>query len=282
VLSPADFESAASAISPLRRRDGYVLYNTSGGGVRTVKMAVMHIIFTGFDAFDGSDVNPSQVAVERLDRGLLRDVGVPHDVFEVTHTLVTCCNEAWAKVQAEVRAVASKGEDFALILTGMAGNRDRICLERFALNVRAYRIDDNHGHRWQEEYIDSTAPDALRCQLPLFKIVEELEHNGVRADISNYAGTFVCNETYFRAMQKWQQLPNCKGIIFVHVPQPIDYVGTNPDKKVPENIDETGEMYDKAISEFRRAFAIIAKCVVQNAREGNVGSDGGSKLASKI
>jgi pyrrolidone-carboxylate peptidase len=146
----------------------------------------------------------------------------------------------------------------------MAGNRDRVCLERFALNARAYRIDDNKGHRWQEEYIDHKAPDALRCKLPLKQMVEELEANGISADISNYAGTFVCNETYFRAMQKWQQQPNCKGIIFVHVPQPIDYVGTNPDKKVPETVEETGEMYDKAVSEFARAFALIAKFIAEN------------------
>lgn len=250
-----------------------------GVAAGTVKMAEMHIILTGFDAFDGSDVNPSQVAVERVNSQLLRDLGIAEGVVAGTHTLVTCCNEAWAKVQAEVAAVAGK-QDFAIILTGMAGNRDRVCLERFALNARAYRIDDNRGHRWQDEFIDHKAPDAIRCALPLAKIVEELERNDIRADVSNYAGTFVCNETYFRAMQKWQNQPNCKGIIFVHVPQAIDYVGVNPDKKVPETVEETAEIFDKAIAEFARAFALIAKCIAENA-QGSIEKGTAGKLASK-
>jgi pyroglutamyl-peptidase len=225
----------------------------------------MRILITGFDAFDTADVNPSQQAVERVDAGLLRSAGVPESVIAKTHTLATCCNEAWFKVQAEVSALGGDGEDFAVVMTGFAGNRNKICLERFALNTRAYRIDDNQGHKWQDEHIDPDAPDAIRCKLPLFELMDSLNSDGFQADISNYAGTFVCNETYFRAMQKWQNQPNCKGIIFVHIPQPIDYTGTNPDQKVPETVEEIEEISEKAINEYARAFAHIAKFIVVKA-----------------
>lgn len=223
----------------------------------------MRILITGFDAFDSADVNPSQQAVERLDVRLLRDAGVEAGV----HVLRTCCNEAWLKVQAEVSAMAAGGEEFAVVLTGFAGNRDRICLERFALNTRAYRIDDNNGHKWQEEHIDENAPDALRCKLPLFELAESLNSSGFAADISNYAGTFVCNETYFRAMQKWHDKPECKGVLFVHIPHPIDYVGTNPDKKVPETTEELVDLSEKAIGEFAKAFAHIATYIAASSRK---------------
>jgi pyroglutamyl-peptidase len=224
----------------------------------------MRILITGFDAFDTTDVNPSQQAVERLNEGLLRSAGVAEAVIAKTHTLATCCNEAWCTVQAEVSALAAGGEEFAVLMTGFAGNRNKICLERFALNTRAYRIDDNQGHKWQEEYLDEKAPDAIRCKLPLFELMESLNGSGFQADISNYAGTFVCNETYFRTLQKWQDDPNCRGIIFIHVPDPIDYTGTNPDQKVPETSQEIEGIREKALDEYARAFAHIVKFITEN------------------
>jgi pyroglutamyl-peptidase len=226
----------------------------------------MRILMTGFDAFEKADVNPSQLAIERVDEALLRAAGVPDGVEVKTDVLATCCNEAWHKVEAQVRAVP-RGEDFAILLTGYAGNRNRVCLERFALNNRSYRIYDNKGHKWQEEYIDKDAPDALRSKLPLPDLVQELENQGIAADVSNYAGTFVCNETYFRAMQKYNENPRCKGVLFVHVPPPIDYAGVNPEGKAPENDEEGVKQTDQAISEFARAYAIIAGFVAARQKQ---------------
>lgn len=219
----------------------------------------MHFVITGFDAFESAEVNASQQAVERVDQGLLKRVGAP-DVGIVTHTLATCCNDAWDAMRAQVGRVSER-ENFAVVMAGLAGNRNRICLERFALNVRSYRIFDNRGHRWQEEYIDEKAPDALRCKLPLFDLAQHLNDNGLMSDISNYAGSFVCNETYFRTMQKWHDEPRCKGVIFVHFPNPVDYVGTNPDAKVPADLDEMAQITEKALDAYAVSIAEIVKFI---------------------
>lgn len=224
----------------------------------------MRILLTGFDAFDNADANPSQLAVERVSAELLESVDMPKGAEVKVDVLATCCNEAWHKLEAEVRALP-KGEQFAIVLSGYAGNRNRVCLERFALNTRAYRIYDNKGHKWQEDYIDPEAPDAIRAALPLRELIEELESKGIAADVSNYAGTFVCNETYFRAMQKYNRAKNCAGVLFVHVPPPIDYVGVNPDGKPPETDERGVELTDRAISEFARALAIICKFIAVRA-----------------
>lgn len=235
----------------------------------------MRVLITAFDAFDSADVNPSEQAVALLEKHLRGESAVstaeddgefklPDAVNVQTQVLVTCCNDAWQALDKAVSGLPSN-ESFAIVMAGVAGNRTRICLERFALNVRSYRVDDNHGHRWQEEYIDKNAPDALRARLPLFDLCDHLNRNGLMADISNYAGSFVCNETYFRAMQKWHGDSRCEGIIFIHVPHPIDYVGTNANAKVPETVEEAGTLTDCALEDYARALLEIVKFISMKA-----------------
>lgn len=220
----------------------------------------MHCVITGFDAFDTADVNPTQLAVELLDRDLLNQIGVPGTVGYVKHTLVTCCKEAWSVMDGLVESLPVD-EPFAIIMSGVAANRDRICLERFALNVRSYRVADNHGHQWQDEYIDEKAPDALRCNLPLFELKAHLNGQGLLSDISNYTGAFVCNETYFRCLQKWAKDPRCKGIIFIHFPNLLDYIGTNGEAKVPIEVSEFEGITQAALREYVRAIAEVVKFI---------------------
>jgi len=217
-------------------------------------------VITGFDAFDTADVNPTQRAVELLDRDLLDHLGVPGTVGYVKHTLATCCSEAWFAMDRLVKSLPAD-EPFAIVMTGVAANRSRICLERFALNVRSYRVSDNRGHQWQEEYIDEKAPDALRSNLPLFELRAHLNDLGLLSDISNYAGSFVCNETYFRCLQKWRNDPRCKGIIFLHFPNLLDYVGTNAEERVPIEANEFERITEAALSEYTRAIAEVVKFI---------------------
>jgi pyroglutamyl-peptidase len=174
----------------------------------------VHCIITGFDPFDGADSNPSQLAVESL----------PHVLSEsepaVTLSrvvLTTCCDEAWTLLQKETAQLGANTR-FFILLAGVAAAREAIYLERFALNVRQYRILDNRGHQWHDEYIEPKGPDALRTVAPLSEMVAKLREKGHLADISNYAGAFVCNETYYRAMYKWHPNPLCAGVLFAHLP----------------------------------------------------------------
>lgn len=236
-------------------------------------MQILRVLLTAFDAFDSADVNPSEQAVQLLQQRLGETPVPPSDDGEFrlpdavniqTEVLVTCCDDAWQKLDRAAQAIP-QDESFAIVMAGLAGNRTRICLERFALNVRSYRVDDNNGHRWQEEYIDKNAPDALRCRLPLFDLCDHLNRNGLMADISNYAGSFVCNETYFRAMQKWGSSSRCQGIIFIHVPNPIDYVGTNPDAEVPQTVERAQAISERAIMEYARSLMEVVKFISMKA-----------------
>src|SRR6185437_13907755 len=108
--------------------------------------AKMRFILTGFDPFDGAEMNPSQLAIERI-----REV-TSHDSQPIAAekvVLSTCCDEAWSLLQKEVAQIP-QGERFAIVMAGLAQTREAISLERFGLNVRTYRVADNRGHRYDE------------------------------------------------------------------------------------------------------------------------------------
>jgi pyroglutamyl-peptidase len=203
-------------------------------------------IITGFDAFGGAEYNPSQLAVELLP-DILPDSTPPIALTKAV--LTTCCDEAWTLLQKEFAQVG-EDERFLILLSGVAEARDTICLERFALNVRQYRLLDNRGHQWHEEHIDQQGPDAIRTALPLKELVADLHDKGYRVEISNYAGSFVCNETYYRAMRKWQKDKRCAGVLFVHLPSPARYGAA-------AQIEDDGEV----IHTFRKFLEDIIRCV---------------------
>lgn len=179
----------------------------------------MKFIVTGFNAFGEIAQNPSEQTIHRLpDFVKVDETTEPASVAKLT--LTTCCSDSWIELKRAVEGIKeqSPAEKFGVVMVGVAGGRDKICLERFALNVRQYRIPDNNQHAPDDEHIEPSAPDAIRTALPVKSMVEELNNAGYACDVSNHAGTYVCNEIYFKALNAYSNDPNCIGVLFVHVP----------------------------------------------------------------
>ncbi|HEY9713475.1 MAG TPA: hypothetical protein V6C72_08385, partial [Chroococcales cyanobacterium] len=114
-----------------------------------------------------------------------------------------------------------------LLALGLAGERPRITLERFALNIRDYFGNkDNLGHSWRGQYIELGGPEALRTNVPLLELEEHLTELGFLVGVSNYAGSFVCNEVYYRAMAYQQSHARLKYVLFMHLPEPENLAKT--------------------------------------------------------
>lgn len=200
------------------------------------------VIATGFDPFHTHRSNPSQLGVEQLPASVKIDEANTADVAKLV--LPTCCEGAWDLLRPAVDAVA--GEPFFVLLCGLADSRDRICLERFALNVRSYRVPDNAGHTHNDEYLEA-GPDAIRTRVALVELDAYLRKKRIPSDISNHAGAYICNETYFRSLNRWQANKNCRGILFVHVPPFRKYYKTL-DKEMPDR-ETAARAYAKVFCE---------------------------------
>lgn len=167
------------------------------------------VLVTGFDPFGGSAVNPSWDAVHALHGRVIsghRVVGgeIP-TIFGVSlHRLA---------------ALMEEHQPALVICTGQAGGRGHVSLERVAINVNDARIADNAGSKPIDVPIVPDGPAAYFTSLPIKAMLQALLDAGVRAEVSQTAGTFVCNQTFYGLMHLLAQ-PQWSGTRggLIHVP----------------------------------------------------------------
>ena len=168
------------------------------------------VLVTGFDPFDGAAVNPSWQAVRALD-GLLV---AGHQV--VARQLPTAFGAALAELQRQI----DEHRPALVLATGQAGGRAAISLERVAINVDDARIPDNAGAQPVDTPVVAGGPAAYFTRLPIKAMLRALQAAGLRAEVSQTAGTFVCNHVFYGLMHALATQPGLAGVRggFVHVP----------------------------------------------------------------
>ena len=164
------------------------------------------ILITGFEPFGGSTVNPSWLAVQALPDKLgqteLTKLEIP-----------TVFGKAAAIVLEKARKI---GAD-TIICVGVAAGRDAVTPERIAVNIRDARIPDNAGGQPQGDFVVANGPAAYFSTLPVEKITQAIHNAGVRASVSNSAGTYVCNDVFYSLLHAFYDTDVRVG--FIHVPQ---------------------------------------------------------------
>ncbi|TAG33196.1 MAG: pyroglutamyl-peptidase I [Polaromonas sp.] len=168
------------------------------------------VLLTGFDAFAGAAVNPSWLAVQMLDGENI------HGHVLVAAQLPTVFGSA-----AQVLARLLKRHTPALVIcTGQAAGRGALSIERIAVNVNDARIADNSGNQPIDTPVVPGGPAAYFSTLPIKAMRRAIEQGGVAAEVSQTAGTFVCNHVFYslmHALATQDALKKTRGG-FVHVP----------------------------------------------------------------
>jgi pyroglutamyl-peptidase len=160
-----------------------------------------NILLTGFEPFDGADVNPSWEAV-RLVPGV-RAVQLP-------------C--VFGEALEHLRAAVLQHEPSVIVCVGQAGGRSDVTVERVAVNLDDARIPDNAGRQPIDEPVVRGGPAAYFSTLPVKACVAAARSAGIPASVSHSAGTFVCNHIFYGLMHLIAtERPTVRGG-FVHVP----------------------------------------------------------------
>lgn len=165
------------------------------------------VLLTGFDPFGGETLNPSWEAVRRLDGDILRG----HRL--VARQLPTCFGRSLRVLRAALAAT----EPSLVVCVGQAGGRSRLSLERVAINVDDARIADNAGKQPVDKPIVRGGPAAYFTTLPIKAQLRALQAADIPAEISQTAGTFVCNHVFYGLMHALHDTPQVRGG-FVHIP----------------------------------------------------------------
>ncbi|MEY2617906.1 MAG: hypothetical protein RL522_908 [Pseudomonadota bacterium] len=169
------------------------------------------VLVTGFDPFDGAALNPSWEAALAL-----------HGVEVAGHRVVAGqLPTEFARSLPDLQALVQAHQPRLVICCGQAGGRAAISLERVAINVQDARIPDNVGARPIDEPVapESEAPAAYFTSLPVKAMRRALMEAGIPAEVSQTAGTFVCNHVFYGLMHHLARRgPAGARGGFIHVP----------------------------------------------------------------
>ena len=168
------------------------------------------VLLTGFDAFGGEHINPSWLAVKAL-----------HGRQIAGHRVVAAqLPTAFDASLLALRKLLLQHRPALTICVGQAGGRSAISLERVAINVNDARIADNAGAQPVDTPVAPSGPAAYFTRLPIKAMLLTLQQQGVVAEVSQTAGTFVCNHVFYGLMHflATQRGFKLKRGGFIHVP----------------------------------------------------------------
>lgn len=164
------------------------------------------VLLTGFEPFNGASVNPAWEAVRALK-------GWSGDDFLIEVLQLPCvfgfANRVLAGAIDEIKPDV-------VIAVGQAGGRADLTVERVAINVDDAPIFDNDAQQPVDAPIAADGPAAYFSTLPIKAIVAEMRERGLRASVSQTAGTFVCNHVFYGLMHRIAGTDIRGG--FIHVP----------------------------------------------------------------
>ena len=166
----------------------------------------MKVLLSAFEPFGGEKVNASQEALKLI---------LPREGMELIKTVVPTVFALAGDMLIE--AVRTEKPDVVICL-GQASGRSAVTPERCAINVRDASIPDNAGQKPQEEPVVHGGPAGIFSTLPVKAMTAAARRAGFAAEVSNSAGTFVCNDLMYSLLFTLErEFPTVRGG-FIHVP----------------------------------------------------------------
>lgn len=173
----------------------------------------MKILVTGFEPFNGRDINPSQLILKQLE--------APEGVTLIKELLPV----EFKRTTEILKGLLRIHQPDIVISIGQAGNRPEISVERVAVNLDNCRSSnglkitpDNAGDAPVDQAIVEGAPQAYFSNLPIWEFVKAIQEVGVEAAVSYTAGTYVCNHVMYIVLHEVAtNYPDMKAG-FIHVP----------------------------------------------------------------
>ncbi len=103
----------------------------------------------------------------------------------------------------------------AVVCMGQAGGRSKVCIERIAVNINNSTVADNNGEVKTDSLIIPFGAAAYFSSLPYKKM---LAASGGNTVLSYSAGTYICNDIFYRLMNyiKTEDMRMSGG--FLHLP----------------------------------------------------------------
>lgn len=178
------------------------------------------VLVTGFEPFGGEALNPSGAVAQALHGQQIG--GCP-----VVGQVLPC---AFATAPPALHAALRRHRPRAVLALGLAGSRSAISFERVAINWVDARIADNAGAQPVDVPVRPGAPHAYFTGLPVKALIARLQAQGLPAELSFSAGSFVCNQVFYALMHAARRWPRLHGAPagFIHLPPLPEQAAAHP------------------------------------------------------
>jgi pyroglutamyl-peptidase len=168
----------------------------------------MAVLVTGFGPFGGEDANPSWEAARLLDSESIAG-------RTVVARWLPC---AFGGAGTALRAAMEEIDPVLWLGLGQAGGRSVVSIERVAINVTDSRGPDEEGEQPVDVPVIAGGPAAYFATVPVKAIWARLTAEGIPAEVSQTAGTFVCNHAFYLASHLAASRSPAPTVGFLHVP----------------------------------------------------------------
>ena len=168
----------------------------------------MRVLVTGFEPFGEYSENSSWEVAQRV-----ASCGIEMGEVEVVAVQLPV---SFARVGEVLRSAIELHTPDLVVMLGQSAVADLIKLERVALNMMDSSNGDNDGVKPDEEPIYEGEESALFTSLPIKRLRSAINEKGIAVKISNSAGLYVCNRTYYEALRMCKE--RAMQAIFVHLP----------------------------------------------------------------
>lgn len=144
------------------------------------------VLVTGFGAFPGAPCNPTErvVADLRRERARFGRLGL-----DLRCAVLPVC---FAELQPRLEALTAAHRPDAILLLGVAGRRRCVSVETRAVNRANPLHPDAAGHS-PAQVLVAGGPHELAATFPCGQILAALDAAGIDAELSRWAGDYVCN-----------------------------------------------------------------------------------------
>ncbi len=163
------------------------------------------LLITGFEPFDGEQINPSWEALFHLPTQIneysLTKLLIPVVFGEAAQKVIAACEDICPDV---------------ILCIGQAGGRAALTPELVAINLRHSSIPDNSGYQPKDQPIVENGVTAYFSTLPVRKIAEAVNSSGIPSQVSYSAGAYVCNDVLYTLLAYFQNSQTRVG--FIHIP----------------------------------------------------------------
>jgi pyroglutamyl-peptidase len=169
---------------------------------------VTTVLITGFEPFEQQEVNASWAAVQTL-AAQWSDPG--------TTLVARLLPVSFARAPQVLAALVAEVRPDLVLCVGEAGGRAAVGVERVAVNVQDARIPDEDGDQPVDLPVRDGGPAAYFSTLPVKACLTAILDADVPGEVSNTAGTYVCNTVAY-ALADLLAGGDVRGG-FVHVPR---------------------------------------------------------------